>query len=90
MEKFLNQMSKNTSKFFSSRYDTNPRSNPEYFKIIQQLTLFALVDVVGAVHPFIPCGAGARERAVDRAGIADRALVARVRRAGVVEMAEQP
>ena len=58
-------------------------------KLFHQLTLFAFVDVVGAVDPLVTGGAGARERAVDRACVADRALVARVRRASVVEMAEQ-
>jgi len=54
------------------------------------LTLFALVDVLGAVQSFVSSGAGTGEGPVDGAGVADRALVTRIRRAGVVEVAEQP
>lgn len=54
-----------------------------------RLTLLALVNVLGAVQSFVSGGAGAGEGAVDGAGVADRALVTRIRRAGVVEMAEE-
>lgn len=54
------------------------------------LTLIALVNVFRAVDALVPDGARARERAVDRAGVADRVRVARVRRARIVQMAQQP
>lgn len=52
------------------------------------LTLLALVDVLRAVDPLVTGGAGASERSIDRACVADRALVAGIRGAGVVEMAQ--
>lgn len=55
----------------------------------ERLTLLALVNVFGTIQSFVSGGAGAGERAVDRAGVADRALVTRIRRAGIVEMTEE-
>lgn len=52
------------------------------------LTLLALVDVLRAVDPLVTGGAGASERSIDRACVADRALVAGIRGASVVEMAQ--
>lgn len=54
------------------------------------LTLFALINILGAIKSFISGSTGTGEGSVDRARIADRALVTRIRRASVVEMAEQP
>lgn len=51
--------------------------------------MFALVDILGAVQPFVSGGAGAGEGSIDGAGVANRALVTRIRRASVVEMAQQ-
>ena len=58
--------------------------------LLVTLTLIALVNVFRAVDALVPDGARARERAVDRAGVADRVRVARVRRARIVQMAQQP
>lgn len=53
------------------------------------LTLFALINILGAIQSFVSGGAGTGEGSVDRAGVADRALVTRIRRASVIEMTEQ-
>ena len=53
------------------------------------LTLLALVDVLRAVDASITAGARARERAVDGARVADRAFVARVGGARVIQVAEE-
>jgi len=42
------------------------------------LTLFALINILGAIQSFISGGAGTGEGSVDRAGVADRALVTRI------------
>lgn len=52
-------------------------------------TLLTLVDIFGAVEPLIPGCARASVGAVDGAGVADRVRVARVRCAGVIEVAEE-
>lgn len=57
--------------------------------VCAQLTLLALVDILGAVDTAIAARAGARERAVDGARVADRVLVAGIGRAGIVQMAEK-
>lgn len=54
-----------------------------------ELTLIALVNVLGAVDALVAHRARARERPVDRAGVADGVRMARVRGAGVVQMAQQ-
>jgi hypothetical protein len=52
--------------------------------------LLALVDVLAAIHPLVAAGAWARVRAVDGTSVTDCVGVARVRRAGVVQVAQQP
>lgn len=51
--------------------------------------MFTFVDVFGTVQALVSRCAGARIRAVDGAGVADRISVARVRRAGVIQVAEE-
>lgn len=53
------------------------------------LTLFALINILGTVQSFVSGGAGTGEGSIDRAGVADRALMTRIRRASVIEMTEQ-
>lgn len=56
--------------------------------VLARGSLLALVDVLRAVDPLVTGGAGAGERSVDRARVADRALVAGIRGARVVQMAQ--
>lgn len=52
-------------------------------------TLFTLVDVFGTVQALVSRCTGARIRAIDGTGVADRISVARVRCAGVIQVAEE-
>jgi len=52
-------------------------------------TLFTLVNVFGTIQSFISGSAGTGKGPVDRTGVADCTLVARIRRASIVEMAKQ-
>lgn len=57
---------------------------------ITELTLLALVDVLGAVDALVAAGAGAGVGAVGGARVADSVRVARVGRARVIQVTQQP
>lgn len=52
------------------------------------LTLLALVYVLRAVDAFVAGSARTRIETVDRTGVADRILVARIRRARVLQVTQ--
>lgn len=56
----------------------------------EELTLFALVDVLGAVDTLVAAGARAGIRAVGGARVTDGVCVARVGSARVVQVTQQP
>lgn len=58
--------------------------------VLARRSLLALVNVLRAVDALVPGRARARERAVDRTGVAQGVRVARIRRARIVQMAQQP
>lgn len=57
--------------------------------VLARRSLFALVNVLGAVDALVAGRTGAGERAVDRARVANGVRVARIRRTGIVQMAQQ-
>jgi len=57
--------------------------------VLTRRSLLTLIYVLTAVHPLVTTCTGASVRAIDGASVTDRISMARIRCAGIIQMAQQ-